>query len=84
LEKRKPSLAGSDLVCKPKEQGGLGVTNLSVQNDSLMKHLHKFYNHVDISWVHLTWELYYSSDLPPARPRNLLLVARLLKSDAHL
>jgi hypothetical protein len=72
LEKRNPSLATWDLVCKPKEQGGVGVINLSVQNDSLLvKHLQKFYNHIDIPWVHLTYELYYSSGLPPARPREI-------------
>lgn len=34
---------------KPKEKGGLGVLNLSLQNDALlMKHLHKFYNRANI------------------------------------
>jgi hypothetical protein len=69
LQKKNPPLVAWDLVCKHKDKGGLGVFNLSVQNDSLlMKHLHKFYNHADIPWVHLTWELYYSSALPPTRP----------------
>jgi hypothetical protein len=34
---------------KPKEKGGLGVINLRLQNDALlMKHLHKFYNKVEV------------------------------------
>jgi hypothetical protein len=48
------------------------VLNLSAQNDCLlMKHLHKFYNHADIPWVGLSWELYYTSALSPARPREI-------------
>jgi hypothetical protein len=36
-----------------------------------MKHLHKFYNQDDLPWARLTWELYYSLALPPARPREI-------------
>jgi hypothetical protein len=54
LQKKNPPLAAWDLVCKTKKQGGLGVLNLTVQNDCLlMKHVHKFYNHADLPWVHL-------------------------------
>lgn len=36
------NLAAWDLVRKPKDKGGLGVINLSVQNDALLiKHLNK-------------------------------------------
>jgi hypothetical protein len=41
-----------------------------------MKHLHKFYNHADLSRVKLTWVLYDSSALPPARPREILFWCR--------
>ena len=46
-DKKKP-LTTWDLVCRPKYQGGLGVINLSIQNDYLlMKHVHK-YNQLDL------------------------------------
>jgi hypothetical protein len=41
-------------ICRPKEQGGLGVLNLTIQNKALLlKNLHKFYNKHDIPWVNL-------------------------------
>jgi hypothetical protein len=53
-------LASWDMVCKPKDQGGLGVLNLRIQNKALlMKNLYKFYNHQDIPWVNLIWQAYY-------------------------
>jgi hypothetical protein len=49
-------------ICRPKEQGGLGVLNLEIQNKALMlKNLHKYFNNLDIPWVHLVKESYYSS-----------------------
>ncbi|WVZ97553.1 hypothetical protein U9M48_043079 [Paspalum notatum var. saurae] len=54
------------LVCSRKESGGLGVTRLKTQNEALqMKFLHKFFNRIDIPWVHLIWEKYYSSGSLP-------------------
>jgi hypothetical protein len=42
---------------RPKDQGGLGITDLRAQNTTLfLKFLHKFYNRVDLPWVQLTWE----------------------------
>jgi hypothetical protein len=39
-------------ACLPKEQGGLGIINLRIHNTALLlKHLHKFYNWVDIRRV---------------------------------
>jgi hypothetical protein len=39
-------------VCRPKNQGGLGVLDLSIQNKALLlKNLHKFYNKHDVPWV---------------------------------
>jgi hypothetical protein len=39
------SLAAWDMICKPREKGGLGILDFKKQNEALlMKHLHKFYN----------------------------------------
>lgn len=63
---KKPPKIAWPLVCVHKE-GGLGVINLRVQNESLLlKHLHKFYNHVDIPWVKLVWSKYYSDNWLPS------------------
>jgi hypothetical protein len=46
-------------VCRPKNQGGLVVLNLSIQNKALLfKNLDKFYNRHDVPWVNLIWEAY--------------------------
>ena len=46
-------------------QGGLGVTNLCLQNAALlMKSLHKFYNQVEVPWVQLVWYKYYHNKVP--------------------
>jgi hypothetical protein len=61
------SLAAWELVCKPKEKGGLGVINLEIQNDALlMKHLFKFFNQHDTPWVSMVWQAYYQSSPPQA------------------
>ena len=60
-----PSLAAWDLICRPKNKGGLRVLNLGVQNMALLlKHLHKFLNRVDLPWVSLIWDTYYHSSVP--------------------
>ena len=49
MDKKKTPLAAWEMVCKPKAQGGLGVMDLTVQNNYLlMKHIHKFYNKANI------------------------------------
>lgn len=59
------SLAAWNLVCLPKNKGGLGVLNLKVQNEALLlKFLHKFYNHHETPWVSLIWDSYYSDSIP--------------------
>jgi hypothetical protein len=66
ISSKKPSKAAWPLVCLPKPEGGLGVLNLSVQNESLLlKHLHKFYNRAPIPWVQLVWTRYYSRNKLP-------------------
>ena len=63
----KQSLAAWDLVCRPKDKGGLGILNLNIQNQGLlMKHLHKFFNKHDVPWVSLIWDSYYDNIVPQA------------------
>lgn len=64
--KKPPKATWKKLVCIPKENGGLGVLNLNTHNEGLLlKHLHKLFNRVDIPWVHLIWEKYYSNGKLP-------------------
>lgn len=66
MEDHRPALVAWHTVCRPKDQGGLGVMDIFVQNKALlMKNLHKFYNRADIPWVHLIWETYYSNGRLP-------------------
>jgi hypothetical protein len=61
------SLAAWNLVCRPKNKGGLGILNLQLQNQALlMKHLNKFYNKEDVPWVSLVWNTYYHERVPHA------------------
>lgn len=67
VNNKKPPKALWTLVCDSKENGGLGVINLRVQNESLLlKHLHKIYNHVDTPWVELLWTNYDSVNRLPS------------------
>jgi hypothetical protein len=53
-------------ICRPKNQGGLGVLDLTTQNEVLLlKNLHKFFNRHDIPWVKLVWSSYYSNGQIP-------------------
>ena len=61
------SLASWQMVCRPKECGGLGVLDLQTQSDALlMKYLHKFNNHWGLPWVDLIWSTYYTQKIPHA------------------
>jgi hypothetical protein len=66
-----PTIAAWSLICKPKDKGGLGVTDLKLQNECLLlKFLDIFLNKKDVPWVHLVWESYYDSAFPPAKFRD--------------
>jgi hypothetical protein len=59
------NLVAWEMVIFPKDKGGLGVKDLYMQNDALLlKHLHKFYNKVDVPWVRLIWKAYYQHKVP--------------------
>jgi hypothetical protein len=71
INDKKPPKAAWEMVCLPKKGGGLGVLNLKTQNEALLlKNLHKFFNRMDIPWVHLIWESYYSSGSLPSQQRT--------------
>jgi len=62
-----PQKAAWEMVCLSKSEGGLGVLKLQTQNEALLlKNLHKFFNRLDIPWVHLIWEKYYNDGSPPS------------------
>jgi len=53
---------------KPKDRGGLGVINLTLQNEALLlKQLDKFYKKKDVQWVKLIWNKYYQEGVPHLR-----------------
>jgi hypothetical protein len=64
-------LSHCELVCKQKEQGGLGFVDLRTQNKTLlMNNLHKFYNHMNIPGVNLIWQAHYNSGQVPDPSAN--------------
>lgn len=61
------SLAASDLVCRRKKHGGMGILDIKVQNTALLlKFLHNFYSKHDVRWVDLIWSTYYLGKVPHA------------------
>ena len=65
-EKGSPKAAWN-IICVPKDQGGLGVIDLEKQNKALIiKNLHKFFNKYNLPWVHLVWEKHYSNNKLPS------------------
>jgi len=66
INARKPPKAAWKLVCIAKKDGGLGVLDLGKQNEALLlKNFFKFFNRLDIPWVNLIWEKYYSNEKLP-------------------
>lgn len=69
MEDRGTSLIACNKVCQPKDNCGLRILDIPTHNKCLlMKHLDKFSNHVDIPWVKLIWEAYYSNRSVTDRP----------------
>jgi hypothetical protein len=85
------SLASWDMICKPKNKGGLGIINLKIQTKCLMmKQLHKFYNNVDLPWVKLIRNSYYYKEAPHAITvcgsfwwRNIMKMFELYRQVTH-
>jgi hypothetical protein len=79
------NLAAWDLVRKPKAKGGLGVINLSVQNDALLlKQLDKFYKQEKIQWVTLIWQKCYNGIVPHlAREKGSFWWKDILRLNVH-
>lgn len=80
------------LVCKTKDEGGLGIINLETQNQALlMKNLDKFFNMVNIPWVKLVWEKHYNNGKVPSHIkkgsfwwRDILKLLPKFKEEAHI
>jgi hypothetical protein len=72
INRKRAPLAEWKKVTRHKMKGGLGVIKLRVQNEALLlKNLHKFFNKVDLPWVHLVWSQYYSNEkLPTNTPKG--------------
>jgi hypothetical protein len=71
LNSKKHPKAAWELVCKPKDQGGLGVHDLKKQNEALLiKNWDKFLNRKDIPWVDLIWEKHYSNGKLPGHTKK--------------
>lgn len=63
---KKIAKAAWPIVCRPKVEGGLGVLDIQTHNEALiLKHLHKFFNRVNLPWVKLIWERHYSNGRLP-------------------
>jgi hypothetical protein len=68
---KKPPKAAWNMVCNSRENGGLGVHDLYILNESLLlKHLHKFFNKCDIPWVQLVWNTQYNAQTVPTNSRK--------------
>jgi hypothetical protein len=57
---------------RPKKQGALGIDDLRAHNTALLtKSMHKFYNKVNLPWVQLTWQAFYSRPTPPHHRKDV-------------
>jgi hypothetical protein len=80
------NLAAWEMVVVPKDKGGLGIKDLYVHNDTLLlKHLQKFYNKVEVSWVQLIWATYYQNKVTHlALVKGSFLVERYSKIQCEI
>lgn len=68
FKKKGYNLAAWQMVMKPKDKGGLGLIDLTLQNQVLLlKQLDKIFNKKNVQWVNLIWNKYYSSGVPHFR-----------------
>jgi hypothetical protein len=59
------------MVCREKDQGGLGIINIRTQNEALLiKQLSKFFNKDNIPWISLIWEKHYDNGKLPGNGRK--------------
>lgn len=66
INARKPPKAAWEMICKSRQEGGLGVIDIEKQNKAfLLKNFDKFYNKRDTPWVQLIWEKYYPNGKLP-------------------
>lgn len=64
INAKRPLQAAWQLACKPRNQGGLGVLNLTKHNEALlMKSLHKVLNRHNLPWVHMVWNNHYKDGM---------------------
>lgn len=71
INARKPPKAAWKMVCKSKQEGGLGIINIEEQNKALlMKNLDKFFNRKDVPWVQMIWEKHYNNGKLPGQTRK--------------
>ena len=60
--KRKYRLTKWDVICRPKDQGGLGIENLEVKNRCLLsKWLYKLSGPTDATWAQILRNKYVQS-----------------------
>ena len=71
INSKKPRKAAWEMVCVPKEEGGLGVIDLKKHNEALLvKNLDKFFNKKDLPWVSLVWEKHYNNGKLPSATKK--------------
>lgn len=64
--KETPPKVAWKMVRVRKEERGLGVIDIEKQNKALLiKNLHKFFNRLDLPWIHLIWEKHYRNGQLP-------------------
>src|SRR4051812_11973301 len=63
------TMATWHMICKPKDNGGMGVLYIKTLNTVLLlKFLDKFYNKRNLPWANLVWNTYHLDTIPHASP----------------